>query len=159
MKCFMLSVALYGAETWILRQNEKKTLEAFEMWIWRSMERVNGQTKNAIVLERVGEGKIMLELIRRRKRNWLGYWLRRNCLLNEALEGMVNENKVCSRRIYQMIDNIKINGLFVDMKRKAEKRLECRMLSLQWNTCLWAEHYGWLIDNSLKYCVWVLGLC
>ena len=42
--------------------------------------------KNAVVLERVGEGRIMLELIRKRKRNWLGHWLRRNCMLKDALE-------------------------------------------------------------------------
>ena len=35
------------------------------------MERVKwtDQIKNAVVLERVGEGRIMLELIRKRKRN------------------------------------------------------------------------------------------
>ena len=42
--------------------------------------------KNTVVLERVGEGRIMLELIRNRKRNWLGRGLGRNCLLNDALE-------------------------------------------------------------------------
>ena len=31
------------------------------------------KVKNAVVLERVGEGRIMLELIRKRKRNWLGH--------------------------------------------------------------------------------------
>ena len=40
LKCFEWSVALYGAETWTLRWNEQKQLEAFEMWIWRRMERV-----------------------------------------------------------------------------------------------------------------------
>ena len=30
-----------------------------------------------------------------------------------------------------MKDNIMINGLYKDMKRKAEKRVEWRMLSLQ----------------------------
>ena len=50
---------------------------------------------------------------------------------DEALEGMVNGKKVCSRRRYQMIDIIMINGLYADMKRKAEKRIEWRMLSLQ----------------------------
>ena len=40
VKCFVWSVALYGAETWTLRRNERKRLEAFEMWIWRRMERV-----------------------------------------------------------------------------------------------------------------------
>ena len=60
------------------------------------MERVKwtNKIKNAVVLERVGEGRIMLELIRKRKRNWLGHWLSRNCLLKDALEGMVNGKKV-----------------------------------------------------------------
>ena len=66
----------------------------------------------------------MLELIKKREKNWLGHWLRRNFLLKDALEGMVNGKKVCSRRIYQIIDNIMINRLYTDTKRKAEKRVE-----------------------------------
>ena len=31
VKCFVWSVVLYGAETWTLRRNEQKQLEAFEM--------------------------------------------------------------------------------------------------------------------------------
>ena len=54
--------------------------------------------KKAVVLERVGEGRIMLELIKKRKRNWLGHWVRRNFLLKDALEGMVNGKKVRGRR-------------------------------------------------------------
>ena len=88
MKCFVWSVVLYGAETWALRRNEQKQLEAFEMWVWRRIDRVKwtDKIKNAVVLERVGEGRIMLELIRKKERNWLGRWLRRNCLLKDALE-------------------------------------------------------------------------
>ena len=40
VKCFVWSVVLYGAETWTLRRNEQKQLEAIEMWVWRRMERV-----------------------------------------------------------------------------------------------------------------------
>ena len=131
VKCFVWNVVLYGAETWTLRRNEQKRLEAFEMWV-RRMERVKwtDKIKNAVVLERVGEGRIMLELIRKRKRNWLSHWLRRNCLLKDTLEGMVNGKKVRGRR-NQMIENIMINGLYEDTKTKAEKRVEWRMLSLQ----------------------------
>ena len=102
------------------------------MWVWRRMEGIKwtNKIKNAVVLDRVGEGRIMLELIRKRKRNWLGHWLRRNCLLKDALEGMVNGKKIRGGRRYQMIDNITINGLYEDTKRKAEKRVEWRMLSL-----------------------------
>ena len=80
MKCFVWSVALYGAETWTLRRNEQKRLEAFEMWILRRMERVKWTDiiKNAVLLERVREGRIMLEWIKKRKRNWLGHWFRKN---------------------------------------------------------------------------------
>ncbi|KAJ4449703.1 hypothetical protein ANN_01107 [Periplaneta americana] len=73
------------------------------------MERVNwtDRIRNEAVLERVGEERMMLKLIRKRKRNWLGHWLRRNCLLKDALEGMVNGRIVRGRRKYQMIDTIK----------------------------------------------------
>ena len=87
--------------------------------------------RQTVVLERVGEGRIMLELIKKRKRNWLGHWLTRNCLQKDALEGMVNGKKVRCGRRYQMIDNIVVNGLYADTKRKAEKMVEWRMLSLQ----------------------------
>ena len=93
------------------------------------MERVKWtyKIKNAVVLEIAEEGRIMLELIKKRKRNWLGHWLRRNCLLKDALEGTVQGKTVCCRRRYQMIDNIMINGLYEETKRKAEKRVsgEC----------------------------------
>ena len=92
---------LYGAEILTLRRNEQKLLEALEMWIWRKMERVKwtDKIKNAVELERVGEGRIMLELIKKRKRNWLDHWLKRNCLLKDYLEGLVNGKKVRGRRI------------------------------------------------------------
>ena len=80
------------------------------------------------MLKRVGEGRTILELIKKRKRSWLGHWLGKKCLLKDAIEGMVNGKKVRGRRRYQMVDNIVINGLFADTKRKAEKRVE---LSLQ----------------------------
>ena len=61
----------------------------------------------------------MLGLVKKRKRNWLGLWLRRNCLLKDALEGMANRKKVDGRS-NQMIDNIMIDGLYENTKRKAE---------------------------------------
>ena len=45
------------------------------MWVWRKLELVKW-TDNAVVLGRVGVGRIMLELIRKRKSNWLRHWLR-----------------------------------------------------------------------------------
>ena len=53
LKSFVWSVVLYVAETCTLRRNEQKLLEAFEMWVWRKMERVKwiDKIKNAVVIE------------------------------------------------------------------------------------------------------------
>jgi hypothetical protein len=41
VKCYIWSVALYGAETWTLLKVDQKYLESFEMWCWRRMEKIS----------------------------------------------------------------------------------------------------------------------
>jgi hypothetical protein len=41
VKCYIRSIALYGAETWTLRAVDQKHLEIFEMWWWRRMENIS----------------------------------------------------------------------------------------------------------------------
>ncbi|KAJ4447325.1 hypothetical protein ANN_09329 [Periplaneta americana] len=68
----LLSVALYGSETWTLRRSEEKRLKTFPIWMWRKMERVQwvDRIRNETVLERVTEEIMILKLIRKRKRHW-----------------------------------------------------------------------------------------
>jgi hypothetical protein len=83
VKCYVLSIALYGSETWTLRQLERKYLESFEIWYWRRMEKITWSEKvtNEQVLELIGEKRTILNYILRRKANWIGHILRRNWLL------------------------------------------------------------------------------
>ena len=39
------------------------------------------------VLDRIGEKRTLVNNILRRKANWIGHILRRNCLLHDAIEG------------------------------------------------------------------------
>ena len=57
MKCFVWSVALYGAETWTLRRNEQNRLEAFKLWIWRSMKLVKWKSKKCSCARKSGRRK------------------------------------------------------------------------------------------------------
>jgi hypothetical protein len=41
VKCYIWSLALYGAETWTIRAADQKQLESFEMWCWRRMEKIS----------------------------------------------------------------------------------------------------------------------
>ena len=75
-------MALYGVETWKLRAADQKYLESFEMWCWRRMEKISwsDHVRSEEVLLRVNEQKNILHEIRKRKANWIGHILRRNCL-------------------------------------------------------------------------------
>jgi hypothetical protein len=61
VKCYIWSMALYGAETWTLRAVEQKHLESFEMWSWRRMEKISwtDHVRNDEVLLRVKEQRNM----------------------------------------------------------------------------------------------------
>jgi hypothetical protein len=41
VKCYILSTAFNGAETWTLRKVDQKYLESFQMWCWRRMEKIS----------------------------------------------------------------------------------------------------------------------
>jgi hypothetical protein len=61
-KCYVWSIALYGAETWTLRSVDRKHLESFEMWCWRRMEKISwtDHGRNEEVLLRVKEQRNIL---------------------------------------------------------------------------------------------------
>ena len=99
-KCYIWSMALYGAETWMLRAADQKYLENFEMWCWRRMEKISwtDHVRNEEVLLRVNEQRNILHEIRKRKANWIGHILRRNCLLKQVIEGKIKGEMEVARR-------------------------------------------------------------
>ena len=83
-------MVLYGAETWKLWAADQKHLESFEMWCWRRMENISWteHVRNELLL-RVNEQRNILHEISKRKANWIGHILRRNCLLKQVIEGKI----------------------------------------------------------------------
>jgi len=79
--------ALYATETWTLTQTFR--LEAFEMWIWRRMEKISWLDKvtNEEVLMRVNEDRQILNSLWQRKHRLIGHVLRHGRLLQEIIEG------------------------------------------------------------------------
>jgi len=71
VKCYVCSIALYGAETWTLRAVDQKYMESFEMWCWRRMEKISwtDHVRKEEVLLRVKEQRNILYEIHKRKAN------------------------------------------------------------------------------------------
>ena len=61
------------------------------MWCCRRMEKISctDHVRNEDVLLRVKEQRNILHEIRKRKANWIGHILRRNCLLQRVIEGNI----------------------------------------------------------------------
>jgi hypothetical protein len=63
------------------------------MWYWRRMEKISwtDRVRNEEVLHRVKEERNIIHTVDRRKANWIGHRLRRNCLLKHIIEEKIEE--------------------------------------------------------------------
>jgi hypothetical protein len=61
------------------------------MWCWRRIEKISwtDHVRNEDVLLRVKEQRNILYEILKRKANWIGHILRRNCILQRVIEGKI----------------------------------------------------------------------
>ena len=116
VKCYIWSIALYGAETWTLRAADQKHLESFEMWCWTD------HVRNEEVLLRVKEQRNMLHDISKRKANWIGHILRRNCLLRQVTEGKIEVTGRRGRRRRKLQDDLKERTGYPRLKEEALDR-------------------------------------
>jgi len=128
MKCYIWSIALYGAETWTLRAVDQKHLECSEKWCWRRMEKISWtkRGRNEEVLLRVKEQRNILHDISKRKANWIGHILRRNCLLQQVIErkikGRIEVKGRRGRRRMKVLENLKKRRGYSHLKEEALDR-------------------------------------
>jgi len=128
VKFYVWSIALYGAETWTLRAVDQKHLESFEMWCWRRMEKISwtDHVRNEDVLLRVKEQRNILHEIRKRKTNWIGHILRRNCPLQRVTEGKIQGGIEVTgkqgRRRRKLLDDLMERRGYCHLKEEALDR-------------------------------------
>ena len=109
VKCYICNIVLYGAETWMIRAVDQKHLESFVIWCWRRVEKINwtDHVRNEEVLLRVNEQRNIIHEISKRKANWIGHILCRNCLLQRVIEGKIEVTGRRGRRRRKLLDDLK----------------------------------------------------
>jgi hypothetical protein len=127
VKCYIRSIALYGAETWMLWAVDQKHLESFEMWCWTRMEKISwtDDVRNEDVLLRVKVQRNILHEIHKRKANWIGHILSRNCNLQRVIEGKIKGRIVTGRRgrrRRKLLGDLKERRGYSHLKEKALDR-------------------------------------
>jgi len=136
VKCYVWSMALYGAETSTLRARDQKRLESFEIWCWRRMEKISwtDHVRNEEVLCRVNEQRNILHEIRKRKVKLIGHILRRNCLLQQVIEGKIKGQIEVRRR-----GGKRRKKLLDDLKGR---RGYCQLKTETLDRSMWRNRFG-----------------
>ena len=103
IKTLIWSVVVYGSETW---------LEAFEIWTWRTMEKVSWteHKTNEEVLETIGEKRSFICTIKSRQTKWIGHTLRGEYLLKMIIEGKMLGKRLWGRPRQVMLDWMMVEG-------------------------------------------------
>jgi len=128
MKCYNWSISLYGAEAWTLRAVDQKHLESSKMLCWRRMEKIvwTDHVRNEEVLLRVKEQRNILHELRKRKANWIGHILLRNCLLQRIIGGKIQVGIEVTgrqgRRRMKLLDDLKERRGYSHLKEEALDR-------------------------------------
>jgi hypothetical protein len=106
------------------------------MWCWRRMEKISwtDHVRNKDVLLRVKEQRNILHEISKRKANWIGHSLRRNCLLQRVTEGKIQGGIEVTgrqgRRRRKILDDRKERIGYSHLKEEALDRT------------MWRAHFG-----------------
>ena len=106
------------------------------------MEKINwtDHVRNEEVLLRVKEQRYILHEISKRKANWTGHILRRNCLLQRVIEGKIKVGiEVTGRR------GTRRRKLLDDLK---ERRGYCHLKEEALDRTMWRARFGRGLDLS-----------
>ena len=108
------------------------------------MEKISwtDHVRNEEVLLQVNEQRNILHEIRKRKANWIGHILRRNCLLKQVIEGKIKwEIEVTrrgGRRRKKLLDDLKNRRGYCHLKEEA---LDCNM---------WRDRFGRVFEPVVR---------
>jgi ribosomal 50S subunit-associated protein YjgA (DUF615 family) len=102
------------------------------------------RNKEAVIT--VKEQRIILHEIRKRKANWIGHILRRNCLLQRITEGKIQGGievtRRQGRRLRKLLDDLKERRGYSILKEEA---LDCSM----WRACF-GRDFGPVVRQTAK---------
>ena len=102
-------VALYGCETWTLRETDRRKVDAFQHWCWRRMLRIPWTAKrtNASIRDQVGVKATLYDRIAGQKLAYCGHIMRSDGLEKSIMLGMGAGQRKRGRPRRRWMDEVK----------------------------------------------------
>ena len=79
VKAMVFPVVMYGCESWIVKKDECRRIDAFELWCWRRLLRVpwTARRSNQSILKEISPGCSLEGLMLKLKLQYFGHLMRR----------------------------------------------------------------------------------
>ena len=107
-KSVILSILLYGCESWTISKNMEKRLEAFDTKAYRKILGITYRERktNEYVKKRIGPVDSLLKIIKKRKLKHYGHTMRHNTLHKLIMQGFVDGKRRSGRPRINWMTNI-----------------------------------------------------
>ena len=109
VKAMVLSVVMYGCESWTLKKAERQRIDAFELWCWRRLLIVSGTARrsNQSILKEIRPGYLLEGLMLKLKLQYFGHLMQRADSLEKILIlGKIEGRKRRGRQRISWLDSI-----------------------------------------------------
>lgn len=112
-KALVLSILLYGCESWTMTAETTRRVQTFETKCYRRMLGISWKDHKtndfvrAQITSRAGPQEPLLVLVKRRKLTWFGHVTRHNSLPKTVLQGTLEGGRRRGRQVKSWMDNIK----------------------------------------------------
>ena len=109
VKCYIMPIMSYAAETWTMYKTMENKIEAFEMWIFRRLGRISWKDKitNEEVMRRLSVKREILSNMRTAKLKYFGHTMRQESLHKTILVGRIEGKRARGRQRKIWTDDIK----------------------------------------------------
>ena len=105
----VLSVVMYGSESWILKKAECQRIDAFELWCWRRLLRVpwTARRSNQSILKEISPGISLEGMMLKLKLQYFGHlMLRVDSLEKTLMLGVIGGRRKRGRQRMRWLDGI-----------------------------------------------------
>ena len=126
VNALVFPIFFYASETWVIRSNDRKRIDAFEMWVWRRMLRIpwTARRTNASVLNEINPAQRLSSMTYGRILKFFGHISRHDNMEKLVVQGRPEGKRKRGRSPTRWTDVIAqlTNSTFVAAAREANNR-------------------------------------
>ena len=107
VKAMFFPVVMYGCESWTIKKDEHRRIDAFELWCWRRLLTWIARRSNQSILNEISPGCSLEGLILKLRLQYFGQLMRRaDSFENTLMQGKIEGRRRRGRQRMRWLDGV-----------------------------------------------------